>query len=240
MKNFLILLLGMAAVLVSGFSQAEAQLISVYAGDRNPGAGVEATNKTNVIEKPDMVMTDMLLDSTGNLSEALFADPYGINPVSPAVKPGEVVGISEGNSQELVLGAISYGGGFSGTDPLFAVDTITGGETWVGDIVIVSSRDLTFHYGDPPPSMHGRLGVSNFFGPTSTSDDLSYALVDASVLFVNPKTGKATQFIDWDGQGLGEGFGLADSLPIPEPASILLIGIGLVGIASLRKKSEKK
>lgn len=238
MKNFLILLIGMAAVLVSGFSRAEAHLIYVYAGDGNPGAGFEATNKTNVIEKPGTDMADKLLDSNGNLSEALFADPYGINPVSPAGKPGEVLGISMGNYPD--LGEIPYAGVFSETDPFLPVNTITGGETWVGDTVIVSSRDLTFHYGDPSLSVPNRLGVSTLFEPTSTGDVLSYALVDGSVLFVDPKTGKATQFIDWDGQGWGDGFGIADPLPIPEPASIFLIGIGLVGLASLRKKSEKK
>ena len=188
MKKFLILLLCLAAVLVSGFSRAEAHLMHVYASAGNSGTGVEATNKTKVIENLGIIMTDMLLDSEGNLSEALFADPYGINPVSPAVKPGGLHGISGGNSPE--LDAILYGG--------------------------------------------------KFFGLTSTSDDLSYALVDASVLFVNPRTGKATQFIDWDGQGLGDGFGIADSLPIPEPASILLVGIGLIGLARLRKESENK
>ena len=162
MKNFLILFLGMAAVLASGFSGAEAHLIYAYAGDGNPGAGVEATNKANVIEKPGMVMTDMLLDSEGNLSEALFAGPYRINPVSPAVKSSEVFGISGGNSLE--LGAIPNRGEFSGTDPLFRVNTLTSGEIWVGDIVVVSSRDLTFHYGDPSPSVLGRLGVSKITG----------------------------------------------------------------------------
>jgi len=40
----------------------------------------------------------------------------------------------------------------------------------------------------------------------------------------------------------GEGSGAAglDAIPVPEPASILLIGIGLVGLAGLGRKKFKK
>jgi len=40
----------------------------------------------------------------------------------------------------------------------------------------------------------------------------------------------------------GEGSGVPglDAIPVPEPASILLIGIGLVGLAGLGRKKFKK
>lgn len=208
---------------------------------------------------PGGSMTDIAFDPAGRLYGTTYGDLYRIdrNTASSTHVGSLGLGAPDVVAFTIASDGTAYAAGFLGA--LYTVDLVTGAATVVGSIGANASGDLAFHGGTLFMTAGGfpfdrlvsvdtgtgagsavggtSLGVANAWGLARGDDGILYAVDYArGVYAVNTTTGQAT-FLRSYGTVLGPAAGAAflTEAGAPEPASIVLLGLGVAGLAARRR-----
>jgi hypothetical protein len=136
--------------------------------------------------------------------------------------------VSNGYENEWLVLTISegitlHGNSLEGTGTLlfdFKQPNTTFGATWLNDTVGTSFEVLGNTYYIPVVVNGGGNPLNQFFGVRGDDDEMIEAVM------VNLVGGASIS-------------GMAHNNPVPEPATMLLLGTGLIGLAGFRKKFKK-
>ena len=257
MRNYLIAICVVSLLLCWG-TVSEAV---IYVGDSSGTLGTldPGTGNVNVIGNMGLTMTDIAMDSSGNLWGITFSDLYTVNTTTAA---RTLVG-SLGSSLNALtfVGSTLYAAG-PGTTQLFTVNTGTGAATSVFNTGFASSGDLEYFGGklylsadvnDPSTAVFddslieidlgGAITATNLGGLShdlvyglATNGGTLYGIAGTDTFTIDPATMTIGSDVSYAGQGLGPAFGAST---VPEPASFLiwsLFGACAIGLGWRRRR----
>jgi hypothetical protein len=254
---------GAVSALLFGAAVAHAApILTVSTGGGQLATVDVATGATAVIGSTGVALTDIAYSPSGDLFGITFSSLYRVSSTTGATTFVGGLGSVSGIANALVFG--SDGTLYMAGSRLYTVNTMTGATTAIGPGIGYSSGgDLAFVGGNlylasnsnqlirldvttGVGTLIGSLGVPDMFGLATPDNATLYGVAGQRVYTVNVGTG-ATTLVSTFNPGLSGGaFGLsfftesgaADpvSVPVPEPGTLALLGVGLLGMAASRRR----
>lgn len=263
-KHKVLSVLGAFAILsIAAFASASPTLW-IDDGSGVLGTVDVATGSASVVGNMGVIMTDIAFSPTGTLYGISFNSLYTINTTTAAATLIGGLGLTGANALVFGSDGTLYTAAFNTTN-LYTVSTLTGAAISIGNIGFNSAGDLAFNGGNfylssttnqlvsinlsgtVSGSAVGPLGFFNVFGLATADNGTLYGVSGQNVFSVNTATGAGTLVSSYAGQALlsanGTSFfteagagGGGGTPAVPEPATILLLGAGVIGLASLKQK----
>ncbi len=252
-----------SAIALSTLSSAAFANPVLWVGDLNSKLGTVdvATGAVNVIGTMSTFMTDIAFDGAGNLYGISFSGLYSINKNTAA---STFIG-SFGSS--ISLNSLVFGPGgtlYGANSSLYSINTGSGVASLIGngDASYGSSGDLAvvnnklylssavggdslvqLNTGTGAGTLIGSIGYGAVYGLASDNNLDLYGLTGTTIFKISTTNGAGSFLVNYAGKGLGDAGGTAfyeeAGASVAEPSALLLLGLGMVGLGSIRTRNKK-
>lgn len=217
------------------------------------------TGDVNVIGSMGRTMTDIAFDTSGNLWGITFTGFYSIDAGTAEATYVGRHNISDGNALVFDTDGTLYAAGNT-TSNLYSISTASGSSTSLGSMGFFSGGDLAFNSGGfylasntaelvsidlndvSGSSSVGSFGVNDMFGLATGDDGELYGVADSTSYSIDLLSGQASDGVSFAGQGMNQAYGQSfyteARVEVPEPGTLALFSLGLLGLGAARCRSS--